>query len=162
MFDCSFKGPLAQINLAPGDYVTAVRGPGRGLEGVVKSVNPATGQFVMKLRGEYAARVKGGELDMPISEVKKTFQVRMRVMCFSCAAVHACAKRPGLPREGHSGLPACLALLGRGAHVAVRATLVAAPVLFAHTFGLCHMEKTYGTSGMRACHVLLMRCCGCV
>ena len=42
----------------------------------MKSVNVATGQFVMKLRGEHAAKVKGGEIDMAISEVMKSFQVR--------------------------------------------------------------------------------------
>ena len=34
-----------------------------------------------------------------------------------------------------------------------RVTLAAAPVLFAHAFGPCHVEKTYGTSGMTSLYL---------
>lgn len=65
--------------LSPGDYVIAVRGPGKGLEGVVKSVNPDSGTFKMRVRGEYADKV--AEMDMAVGEVKKAFQVKSTLLC---------------------------------------------------------------------------------
>ena len=41
----------------------------------------------------------------------------------------------------------------------LRATLAAAPVLFALAFGPCHVEKTFWQSGSKTCiHVVLMSC----
>ena len=63
----------------------------------------------------------------------------------------------------HSSKLACLALLERGglrrSH-RLRATLAAAPTLFAHTFGPYHMEKIFGTgtSGSRKIDM----CCLCL
>ncbi len=60
-------------------------------------------------------------------------------ICFSICA-HVCAQRPGLPRSCHSGELACLPCK-EGAALTSPATLAAAPVLFAHAFVQCHMEK---------------------
>ena len=67
---------------------------------------------------------------------------------FICSLAHACAKRPGLPLACHSGYLTCLALLGRGAHVAFAPRERLRQSFFAHAFGPCHMEKTFGISSM--------------
>ncbi len=41
----------------------------------------------------------------------------------------------------------------------LRAMLVAAPVLFAHSFARCHTEKIYGVSGMCACSEMCVYVC---
>ena len=67
-----------------------------------------------------------------------------------CSLAYACVKMAWLAAR----VPLQLARMPRGPRPAwVRrsrrqhATLAAAPVLFAHAFGPCHMEKTYGISG---------------
>ncbi len=72
---------------------------------------------------------------------------RIPYVFYVCSRAYARAQRPGLPcrvslRLAHMPRPARVRRSYR-----LRAALAAAPVLFAHTFGPCHLQKTCGTSG---------------
>jgi hypothetical protein len=66
----------------------------------------------------------------------------------ACMCVHS---KAWLARARYYGELACLALLGVRRSRRLRATLMAAPVLFAHSFGPFHVEKTYRNGGTDPC-----------
>ena len=82
---------------------------------------------------------------------------RHRGYAFLGSPAYACAQRHRLPLSCHSGWPACLALLGRGAHV-VHATLAAAPALCArHVFcrrGVAHARRIRRVRALAYCTTL--------
>ena len=85
---CWQPGKKSSIQLVPGDSVIVTRGGLKNLEGTVKSVDVGKGTFVMKVRSAHAQELKlQDDLEMPIHEVTKKFEVRQSGVLLVCLFV---------------------------------------------------------------------------
>ncbi len=114
---CCVDSQKPKVLLAPGDSVIVVRGQLKNLEGTVRSVNVAANTFVLKVRAIHASQIgTTDDLEMPITEVKKVFQVGggMPLWLWVVASVFRCC---GVAVYLH--VPHCCCAAQPGNHVKV-------------------------------------------